>query len=128
MFLSVEDEAVIGGIFFSRLSFSDDDRVAFVLAPVAVATERHRQGIGQKLIAHGLQTLKNDGVDVAVTYGDVNFYGRVGFAPITGEDVPPPFPLQYPEGWLGQSLNDAPLHPFQGSSSCVEAFNDPAFW
>jgi len=117
-----------GAIIFSRLIFEGDNRAVFILGPVAVATERQHQGIGQRLIDHGLKRLQQEGVDFAATYGDPSFYGRVGFSSITEEDVPAPFPLQHPEGWLGQFLNNAPKMPFKGPSRCVPAFDDPTFW
>jgi predicted N-acetyltransferase YhbS len=128
VFTAWEDGAPVGGIFFSRLSYEADDRTVFVLAPVAVATKRQGQGIEQRLIAHGLDALRREGVDIAVTYGDPAFYGRVGFMPITQKDVPAPFALQHPEGWLGQSLTDDDLKPLAGPARCVPAINDPVFW
>jgi predicted N-acetyltransferase YhbS len=113
---------------FSRLIYTGYKRTVFVLGPVAVATDRQNQGIGQRLISHGIEVLRQEGVELAVTYGDPTFYGRVGFKVISQDNVPAPFPLQLPEGWLGQSLNGAPLTPLRGPSRCVPAFNDPAFW
>lgn len=118
----------VGAIIFSRLSYGGDTRTVFVLGPVAVASDRQGEGIGQGLIAHGLAALRREGVDIAVTYGDPAYYGRIGFRPIREEDMPAPYPLQQPEGWLGQSLTDAPLTPLAGPAQCVPAFDDPAFW
>ena len=56
------------------------------------------------------------------------YYARVGFHPIRVEDAAPPQPLSQPEGWLGQSLTDAPLLPLVGPSRCAPALNDPAYW
>jgi putative acetyltransferase len=123
-----EDGAPVGGIFFTRLVFADDPRTVFMMAPVAVATERQGQGIGQRLIAHGLDALRREGVDIAVTYGDPAFYGKVGFAAVSEADLPAPQPLQQPQGWIAQSLTDAPLTPLPGPSRCVAAFDDPALW
>jgi predicted N-acetyltransferase YhbS len=122
------DGDLAGCIAFSRLTFEGDDRRVFVLAPVAVATARQGQGVGQALIRHGLDALRRRGADVAVTYGDPSFYGKVGFAPIREADVPAPFALSQPEGWLGQSLTDRPLGAFAGPSRCVAALNRPEFW
>ena len=128
VFTAWEDGALAGCIFFTRLSFEGDTRTVFMLAPVAVATDRQGKGVGQRLIAHGLEALRHEGVDIVVTYGDPNFYGRVGFKPITVDALPAPFALQHPEGWQGQSLFDAELTPCKGPARCVEAFNDPALW
>lgn len=117
-----------GAIIFSRLTFDGDKRAVFVLGPVAVATKRQGKNIGQRLIAHGLTVLQQQGVDFAATYGDPRFYERVGFTAITEKNVPAPFPLQHPEGWLGQFLNNSPKMPLRGPSRCVAAFDDPTFW
>ena len=54
-----------------------------MMAPVAVATAHQGKGIGQRLISHGLDALRREGVDIAVTYGDPAFHGRVGFKPVS---------------------------------------------
>ena len=128
VFTAWDAGALVGGIVFSRLAYVGDPRTVFVLAPVAVATERQGQGVGQRLIAHGLDALRREGVDIAATYGDPAFYGRVGFAPITQTDAPAPFALQHSEGWRGQSLTDAVLTPLRGPARCVPALDDPVFW
>jgi putative acetyltransferase len=70
VFTAWEDGALLGGIFFTRLTYAGDPRTVFMMAPVAVATAHQGQGIGQRLIAHGLDALRQEGVDIAVTYGD----------------------------------------------------------
>lgn len=128
VFSSLDGDVITGCIMFSRLRFDEDDRTVFVLAPVAVATGHQGQGTGQQLLNHGLDALRSRGVDVAITYGDPNYYGKVGFAPITEEIAKAPLPLSQPEGWLGQSLTNAPLDPLVGPSRCVEAINSPDYW
>lgn len=120
--------AAVGAIIFSRLFYEGDRRLVFVLGPVAVAPDRQNEGIGQRLIASGLDRLRQEGVEVAMTYGDPEFYRRVGFRAIAQDEVPAPFPLQQPEGWLGQSLTGAPIAPIRGPARCVAAFDDPVFW
>jgi len=130
LFVVTADEAgaIVGGVVFSRLTYDHDERTVFILAPAAVATDRQGEGIGQRLIAHGLTVLRGAGVDIALTYGDPNYYAKVGFAPITEAFAPAPFALNRPEGWLGQSLTQRPMTPLKGPSRCVEALNDPALW
>lgn len=128
VFTALDGEVVIGSIIFSRLTYEHDARSVFVLGPVAVATDHQGQGIGQQLIKHGIDGLRREGVHIVLTYGDPSFYGRVGFAPIDEADVAAPYKLQYPEGWLGQSLTGTALTTIAGASRCVAAFNDPAFW
>lgn len=126
-FVAVEGEAIIGALFFSRLTF-EPAIDAFLLAPVAVRTDYQGKGTGQALINHGLRALKKRGVQAAVTYGDPAFYSKTGFQPLSQSTIEAPLPLSQPEGWLGQSLTEEPLAPIPGRPSCVQAFDDPAYW
>jgi predicted N-acetyltransferase YhbS len=128
VFTAWEDGALLGGIIFTRLTYENDPRTVFMMAPVAVATVHQGRGIGQRLIAHGLDALRQEGVDIAVTYGDPAFYGRVGFEPVSESDLPAPQPLNQPQGWIAQSLTEASLTPLSGPARCVAAFDDPALW
>ncbi|MEZ4832428.1 MAG: N-acetyltransferase [Caldilineaceae bacterium] len=125
-FVAEENGQLLGSIFFSRLFF-DDNVVAFLLAPVAVHSDHQGKGIGQALINYGLRELREAGVDIVLTYGDPH-YGKVGFRQISPEAVVAPFVLSYPEGWLGQSLLDEPTEMPSGRCTCVEAFNNSAYW
>ena len=128
VFSALEGETLAGCIVFSRLTFEEDDRTVFILAPVAVETGRQGKGVGRALLTYGLGEVRKRGVDVAVTYGDPAFYGKVGFVPVTAEEVPPPRALNHPEGWLAQSLADRPLAPLKGRSRCVAALDHPEYW
>jgi putative acetyltransferase len=119
---------LIAACAFTRLRFQNNARTVFLLSPMAVSSNHQRQGVGQKLISYGFTHLRACGVDVVLTYGDPSFYGKVGFQSIRQEDVPAPFKLQHPEGWLGLSLTTEPLSPLNGPSICVDALNHPMFW
>ncbi len=126
-YVADNDGQIVGSIFFTRLDFENNSD-AFILAPVAVHSDRQGNGIGQGLIRHGLTDLKKQGVRTVLTYGDPTFYRKVGFRQISHATVKPPFKLSQPEGWLGQSLVSDPIEALSGSCTCVEAFNDPVYW
>lgn len=126
-FVAIEHEKIIGCIFFSRLTF-ESGICAFILSPVAVHTEHQGKGIGQQLIKYGINRLKEEGVELVMTYGDPDFYSKVGFKPVKEETVKAPLPLTFPEGWLGQSLVSNSIEPIAGPSSCVKALNKPEYW
>lgn len=128
VFTAEDDGTIIGGIVFSRLTYEQDERTVLVLAPVAVATDQQGKGVGQRLLTHGLTSLRSAGVEIVVTYGDPNYYARVGFLPISEAEAQPPFPLNHPEGWMAQSLTERVMAPLKGPSRCVEALNNPVFW
>lgn len=126
-FVATENEQIIGSIFFTRLSF-DAPVEAFLLSPVAVHTNHQGKGVGQRLIHFGVEWLKGKGVNLVFTYGDPNFYSKVGFGPISEDMAKAPFELTQPEGWLCQSLDDGEIEPLSGISRCVKAFNNPEYW
>ncbi|MBY5931721.1 N-acetyltransferase [Tateyamaria omphalii] len=123
-----DDGALIGAIIFTRVTYPQDPRSVFILSPVAVAPDHQGKGVGQRLLRHGLDDLRHAGADVVLTYGDPNYYSKVGFQQITEEIAQAPLPLSHPEGWLGQSLTDSPFDPLHGPSHCVKALNNPAYW
>lgn len=126
-FTALEQDTLIGCIFFSRLTF-ESDICAFILSPVAILTSHQGRGVGQELINFGIQCLKAAGVELVVTYGNPDYYAKVGFHPITEETVRAPRQLTYPHGWLGQSLVGASIEPMAGRSTCVKALDKPEYW
>jgi len=126
-FVAVDRGQIVGGVFFSRLTFAEEIDV-FLLAPAAVHPDYQGKGIGQNLINHGLRQLERDGVEIVTTYGDAGFYRRVGFSPLPQNVIAPPRELSQPEGWLGQSLTGDSIDPIAGPSSCVNALENPVYW
>ena len=123
---SLEGE-VIGCIFFSCLKLLSGKN-AYILSPVAISSEMQGKGLGQQLINFGIQQLKDRGVDLVFTYGDSDFYSKVGFVKITEDAVKAPWALTYPEGWLAQSLNDEGITKEIGVAQCVDALNKKEYW
>jgi len=128
VFTATDGDTPVAAVLFSPMPYSEDPRRVMLLSPMAVATQRHGEGIGQALISHALATLRDQGAEVAITYGSPVFYGKTGFAPLTEAVAPAPQPLRFPHGWIGQSLTDASLTPLKGAPSCVAALNDPQYW
>lgn len=128
VFMAEDAGEIVGSVIFSRLIYDQDERVVFILSPLAVATDHQGRGIGQRLVTFGLKALKAAHVDLAVTYGDPSYYSKVGFSQISEAFAAAPFPLTRPEGWLARSLTDTELAPLKGSPRCVEALSNPALW
>ncbi|ACL70102.1 GNAT family N-acetyltransferase [Halothermothrix orenii] len=127
-FIAISNKKIIGSIIFSRLRFERSQINAFLLSPVAVHPAYQGKGIGQKLINFGHTDLKKNGVELVFTYGDINFYSKVGYKVIPEKVVKAPLELSYPEGWLAQSLVSDNIEPISGNSYCVEAINKPEYW
>ena len=127
-FSAIDNQTLVGAIFFSRLIYKDDERTVFILSPVAVKTDQQKRGVGQRLITYGLEQLREIGVDIALTYGDPNYYSKTGFRPITEDFAKAPLKLSQPEGWLGQPLSDSGHQPLIGTSQCVAALSKEELW
>ena len=126
-FIARDEKILIGCVFFTRLEF-DNKISAFILSPVAVATQYQKQGIGQKLIKFGIDHLKANNVKLLFTYGDPNYYSKIGFKCISESIAKAPLKLTYPEGWLAQSLDSDNIGPISGNSACVSALNNQKYW
>ncbi len=126
-FIATESNQIIGSIFFTRLAFENSENT-FILSPVAIHTNHQGKGIGQELINYGIKHLKENGIKLVFTYGDPNFYSKVGFKCITETIAKAPFELSQPEGWLCQSLVGDEIKPIAGNSRCVKALNKAEYW
>jgi putative acetyltransferase len=126
-FIATENNKIIGSIIFTRLAF-ESTVDAFILSPVAIHTSHQGKGIGQNLINFGINYLKGKAVKLVFTYGDPNFYSKVGFRCITEKIAKAPFELTQPEGWLCQSLVGGNIKSIAGNSRCVKALNKPEYW
>lgn len=127
VFVAKQQQTVVASILFTRLAF-EQQQASFLMAPVAVHTDYQGQGIGQALIRHGLDAMRSKGTKIAFTYGDPNFYSKVGFKQVTEQQFKAPQTLSFPHGWMAQSLTDEKIDSLAGQASCVEGFNNPALW
>jgi putative acetyltransferase len=126
-FAAILKEEIIGCIFFTRLLLPNE-KTAFILSPVAIATDQQGKGIGQQLINYGMEYLRRKNIDLVFTYGDPAFYSKVGFQQIDEDIVKAPLKLSQPKGWLAQSLKGETVEAMVGSTVCVKALNKQEYW
>ena len=83
------ENEVVGHILFSPVVISGGTGLieGAGLAPVAVAPEFQRRGIGAALINPGLRKLPQKGCPFIVVLGHPEYYPRFGFAPATGHGI-----------------------------------------
>ncbi|MEL6745110.1 MAG: N-acetyltransferase [Pseudomonadota bacterium] len=128
VFCAEAEGRIIGTAVFTRLTYAEDPQSVFLLSPMAVTPNRQRKGVGETLLTEALKDLRREGAQIAITYGDPNYYKRVGFLPVTEEQVRAPLPLSQPDGWIGQSLQDGSVPVLKGPSNCVSALNRADIW
>ncbi len=127
VFIAMLGNRIVGCSIFSTMTFNHPVK-AFILSPMAVDSDYQGRGIGKALIQFSIENLKNKNVDFVFTYGDTNFYSKSGFKNVSDKKIPPPFPLEYPEGWLGQSLGNKNIDDLEGQFQCVEPLNREDLW
>lgn len=119
---------LVGCIIYTPLFPEDGKYKVWLLSPVAVHPSFQKRGMGQKLISSGNEYLKEQGVQVVCTYGDIRFYSKSGFEVTRTDEIPAPYPLSYPEGWLSVKLDPSLSIPESKSMSCIPAFEKPEIW
>lgn len=83
--VAVDDAGtVIGHIGFSPVTIGGRDCGWFQMAPVSVAPERQRQGIGRALIEGGIAEMRRRGASGIGVVGDPGYYERFGFVRVKG--------------------------------------------
>ena len=80
--VAVSDAAVVGHILFSPVTVEHAAGRRFAgLAPMAVAPDRQKQGVGGLLVREGLARCQALGCDGVVVVGHPDYYPRFGFVP-----------------------------------------------
>ncbi len=88
--LVAEDQGrIIGHILFTPVTVDYDGHqvTGMGLAPMAVAAERQRQGIGSALVEHGLGLLRERGCPFVIVLGHPDYYPRFGFDPASSHHL-----------------------------------------
>lgn len=84
-------EQIVGHVAFSPITIGGR-RPALALAPLAVAPDWQRQGIGSALVRCGLDACRRAGHEIVIVLGAPAFYGRFGFMPASEAGIECPFP------------------------------------
>lgn len=80
--VATDDEGgVVGYVAFSPVDVGGEDRQWVALAPLAVEENLRRQGLAEKLVYEGLDSLNEFGYAAVVVLGDPDYYQRFGFVP-----------------------------------------------
>ncbi|MFE5585617.1 GNAT family N-acetyltransferase, partial [Kitasatospora sp. NPDC056531] len=119
-----ESGLVIGHALLTRLRVGDGGGGvgggdALALAPVAVAPEWQRRGVGELVVRAALSAAEGAGEKLVVVLGDPDYYGRFGFTPAGRHEVTGPF--EVPDAYL-QVL---PLAAYDGGPRGLCRYPEP---
>ncbi len=88
------DAGIVGHVMLSRVWLEDDGgarREVLCLAPLAVAPERQREGVGAALMRRAVNDADERGWPLIVLLGHPSYYPRFGFAPASRVAIRAPF-------------------------------------
>lgn len=83
---------IVGHVAFSPVTIGGSP-LALALAPVAVAPDCQRQGIGSALIRWSLEECRRLGHGVVIVVGEPAYYPRFGFTTASSFGIQCPFPV-----------------------------------
>lgn len=99
---------------------------AALLAPLAVAPDFQKQGLGRRLVEMGLAAMKDKGAGLVLVLGDPGYYGRFGFQEETQVMAPYTLPADWAPAWQSIRFDSLPEKPL-----CLlvpAPWQDPALW
>lgn len=129
--LAFQDDRAVGHILFTKAHLEPKAPLSLsILAPLAVVPDAQKQGIGGKLIEHGLRNLSESGVDLVFVLGHPEYYPRYGFEPAAnlGFDATYPIPEKNADAWMVLALSADAIGAFRGKVICADKLNKPEYW
>lgn len=123
------DGNLIGHVAFSPVRQRGlQNRIGYILAPLAVIPAWQKRGIGSALVRGGLRRFEHQGDGIIFVYGDPAYYQRFGFTRELAENFIPPFPPRHPLGWQALKLDARPIPDSPVPIECVAALCLPELW
>jgi putative acetyltransferase len=116
---------VRGYILFSPVTIGGRhaSATAFGLAPLAVAPEHQRRGVGTALVEAGLALCRQDRIRLIVVLGHQDYYSRFGFRPAHGSGLSCEYDAPL-EAFMALELADGALEACAGVVRYHPAFAD----
>jgi putative acetyltransferase len=126
------DGTLVGHVVFTAARVVDDDAVvpASLLAPLAVAPEIQRRGVGLALIRAGIEALAALDVGLVFVLGHIDYYPRAGFRPALPLGLRAPYAIDpaVADGWMVLETRPGLLGAVRGTVQCADALMHPALW
>ena len=119
-----QNEKIVGHILFSRIHIETDDRriPVLALAPMAVLPEHQKQGVGSKLVIHGLEECKRLGHAIVIVLGHPTYYPRFGFSSELAKSLDCPYG-DVDAAWMALELISGALENVTGKVVYPSAFD-----
>jgi putative acetyltransferase len=126
--LVAEDAAIVGHILFTPAVIENGRRrvIGMGLAPMAVAPDHQRQGVGSQLVRRGLDILSERGCPFVVVVGHPKYYPRFGFEPASRHNLASQWDGMPDAAFMVLILDIDAMAGVAGVAKYREEFNDVA--
>ena len=121
-----DDREIVGHICFSPVHLLRPDgskETILGLGPMAVDPPRQKQGIGSKLVEHGLAECRRTGSAAVVVVGHPEYYPRFGFEPAAPRGIVSEYDVPEPV-FMVLELDPGSIGNLRGVARYHQAFND----
>lgn len=128
--LAREGDRPVGHVLFTaaRVEGASDAVTVSILAPLAVVPESQGQGLGGRLIEHGVRRLSESGVGLVFVLGHPGYYPRHGFEPAHRLGLAAPYPVSPEDAWMVRALRPGFIGRVRGTIACAKAMDRPEYW
>lgn len=92
--VALKDNQIVGHILFTKIYIQDlkgNQTQSLALAPMAVASDVQKMGIGSLLVKKGLEIAQQLQFKSVIVLGHEHYYPRFGFKPCSLWNIKPPF-------------------------------------
>ena len=112
-------EGLVGHILFSpaELRLGRESLRGMALAPMSVAPDCQRQGVGSKLVKEGLREIAYLGCPFVIVLGHADYYPRFGFEPASKFDIGHGFDGVPQDFFFIRELSEGTLDAWRGASA-----------
>ena len=110
---SDSDDNIVAAISFWQIHIGKNGPDAILLGPLAVMPHRQSNGLGQRLMAHGIKAAEKDGHQLIILVGDAPYYAKAGFKKVPADQMIMPGPND-PERLLYLELKSDALTSAKG--------------
>ncbi|MFL6977304.1 N-acetyltransferase [Bacillus inaquosorum] len=122
--VALNGKEIVGHILLSKIKIVDGDNSvdSLALAPVSVAPEYQRKGIGSQLIHVALKKAKELGYRSVIVLGHKDYYPKFGFKPASLWNIKAPFEVP-DEVFMALELSKDSLENVKGVVHYSKAFS-----
>ena len=119
------DKEIVGHVLLSKITIITDSKSveSLALAPVSVASDYQKKGIGSLLISNVLRKAKELGYHSVIVLGHKDYYPKFGFKPASLWNIRAPFEVP-DEVFMAMELTENALQNVQGVVQYSKAFSE----